>query len=178
MVRAHRMGVVRSVWHPQSATLGLLAAIGGFALVVGMLVYVADRDGARSALLPAIAAFHTGPYFGLLGLWLPSFVHVFAFSLFSAALLAPQPRWEYGTCAFWLAVNAVFEIGQHAQVRGRLADTLLQGLGDGPVARVLANYFLRGTFDMGDLAAAALGAVMAASILRCRRFHQENHHAP
>ena len=72
-----------------------------------------------------------------------------AFSLSSAALLTPQRRWELGACAAWFAVNAAFEIGQHAQVRGPLADVLYQGLGGSAVTRALANHFLCGTFDAG-----------------------------
>lgn len=176
--RARGMRAVASLSHQQWAISGLLAAIGSFALAVGMWVYIADRDPARSVLLPEIAVLHTGPRLGALGLWLPSFVHVLAFSLFSAALLAPTRRWAYGACAVWLAVNAAFEMGQHEQVRGPLADALRLGLGEGPVARALANYFLRGTFDTGDLVAAALGAALAASILHCLRLQRENHHAP
>jgi hypothetical protein len=62
-----------------------LAAIGGFALLVGMLVYMADQDPARATLFPRIAALDAllgGP-----GAWLPSFVHPFAFSLLTAAAL-------------------------------------------------------------------------------------------
>lgn len=153
------------------------ALCGVLALGVGALVYWTDRDPGSASLIPGVAMFAGLHLFGAFGGWLPSFVHPLAFGLFSAALLAPRSRWEYGACAFWFAVNVAFEIGQHPQVRGPLADALRQGLGHGPVARAFENYFLRGTFDLGDLVAAALGAALAAGILHRLGVHPENHHA-
>ncbi len=79
---------------------------------------------------------------------------------------------------FWFAVNLLFEAGQHPQVREPLAETLRRALGTGPAARPLENYFLRGTFDAGDVAAAALGAVAAALLLSRLRQARQYHHAP
>lgn len=155
-----------------------LVALGGLSLLMGALVYLTDRPTPLSLPLPAVAPASIPHLFGVLGLWLPSLAHVLAFSLFSAALLAPRAGWQYGACAFWLALNAAFEVGQHPQVRGPLAESLRHSLGQGPVARALENYFLRGTFDVGDLAAAALGAAMAAAILYGLRIQPENPHAP
>ena len=152
--------------------------IGCLSLAAGALVYLTDRSAAHTLLLPAMAPLSDRPLFGILGHWLPSFVHALAFSLFSAALLAPRLRWQYGACAFWFAVNAAFEIGQHPLVRGPLTDALGQLPGPAPVTRALERYFLRGTFDPGDLAAAALGAALAAGILYRLRPHPENGHAP
>jgi len=154
------------------------ALCGGLALGVGALVYWTDRDPNKASLIPAVAMLAGLHLFGTLGGWLPSFVHPLAFSLFSAALMATRARSEYGACAFWFALNAAFEIGQHPQVRRPLADALRHGFGEGPVARAFENYFLRGTFDLGDLVAAALGAALAAAVLHSLRVHQENRHAP
>jgi len=153
----------------------LLWLVGGGALALGVLVYLTDRPVASAPLLLSLLGLQgTRPWFGALGGWLPSFVHPLAFSLFSAALLTPQPRWQYSACGFWFAVNAAFEIGQHPQLRGPLADALRQEIGQGTVARAVENYFLLGTFDPGDLAAAAFGAALAACILRV---HRETRHA-
>jgi hypothetical protein len=167
---------LQAVWSFPQPSLAR-ALCGVLALGVGALVYWTDRDPGSASLIPGVAMLAGLHLFGALGGWLPSFVHPLAFSLFSAALLAPRLRWEYCACAFWFAVNAAFEIGQHPQVRGPLADAIRLGLGHGPVARAFENYFLRGTFDFGDLAAAALGAALAAGILRCVRVHPESHHA-
>lgn len=154
-----------------------LRVIGCASLAAGVLVYLSERSPSHALLVPVLAPLSGQQLFGAIGLWLPSFVHPLAFSLFSAALLALQPRWRYGACAFWFGVNAAFEVGQHPQVRGPLAEAVRQGLGQGPVARAFENYFLRGTFDLGDLIAAALGAALAACILRLLCVHRENCHA-
>lgn len=143
------------------ATLWL---VGGAALALGLLVYWTERPAPH--------------WLGSLGGWLPSFVHTLAFSLFTAALLAPRRGSELGACAFWFAVNLLFEAGQHPQVREPLAETLRRALGTGPAARPLENYFLRGTFDAGDVAAAALCAVAAALLLSRLRQARQYHHAP
>lgn len=151
---------------------------GSAALVFGMLVYLCDRLASHASLLPQLGALAGQRWFGAAGGWLPSFVHPLAFSLFCAALLAPRQRLEYGVCAFWFAVNAAFEVGQHPQVRGPLADALRHGIGQGPIARTVESYFERGTFDLADLVAAALGAALAATLLHRLRTQQANHHEP
>jgi hypothetical protein len=42
---------------------------------------------------------------------------------------------------------------------------------------MLANYFLRGTFDGADMIAAVLGALAAAAVLHCVQRRQEKDHA-
>lgn len=144
----------------------LLAATGCLGLVIGILVYLTDRDASRAALIPTIAALAGHKVFGTLGQWLPGFVHPFAFSLFTAAALPSRPLPRYGACIAWCAVNVAFEAGQHPQVKLRLAKALRDSLGQAPPAQALADYFLRGTFDRGDIVAAALGALAAAAVLR------------
>src|SRR5882724_8375788 len=76
----------------------LLAAIGSAALAVGILVYLADRTASRAVLIPDIALFTGHHPFGVLGQWLPSFLHPFAFSLFTAAALKPGAAARNGAC--------------------------------------------------------------------------------
>jgi len=175
MVLTH---VVRSALaHGSIPRPAVLWLVGSGALALGVLVYLTDRSSSHSLMLPHIGFQTPHRWFGAVGGWLPSFVHALAFSLFSAALLAPASRWEIGACGFWFAVSAAFEIGQHPRVRGPLVDAMRHGLGQGPVARAFENYFLSGTFDVGDLVAAALGAALAVSILHCVRAQRENHRA-
>lgn len=154
----------------------LLVGIGGFAFPVGMLVYMADRDPAHAMLFPRIAALDTGALFGALGAWLPSFIHPFAFSLFTAAALKRAASPAHGACAAWWAVNLAFEAGQHEQISGRLADGLQLVFGPTWLTRAVSNYFLRGTFDVGDIAAVTAGALAAAGVLVLAH-HQVTRHA-
>jgi hypothetical protein len=150
-----------------------LVVPGCLALAAGLFVYLTDRDSAHAMLVPSVAAFAGLHLFGALGQWLPSFVHPFAFSLFTAATLQSRSAWRYGACAAWCAVNVAFELGQHPQVSSRLA-TALQGIGPASLTRPLANYLLRGTFDGGDIVAAVLGALAAGSVLWLLRPRREN----
>jgi hypothetical protein len=143
-----------------------LAAIGGAALLLGLAVYLADRDPARVALLPDLRVFGERRWFGALGQWLPSFVHPFAFALFTAAALEPASRWRMWACAAWGAVNVAAEAGQHPSVGMRLADAIHAQFGAGGFADAIAGYFGRGRFDPLDLAAAVFGAIAAALTLK------------
>lgn len=155
-----------------------LAAFGGIALALGLLVYAADRDPTRVLLFPAFAALHTGPLFGAAGSWLPSFVHPFAFSLFTAAALLPATRPAYGACAAWWVVNVGFEIAQHARFSGAMADALHRVFGNAALTDALANYLLRGSFDRADLFAATAGSIAAAAVLTLLHHRFRSRHGP
>jgi hypothetical protein len=108
---------------------------------------------------------------------LPSFVHPFSFSLFTAAVQTPRAGPRYGPCIAWGAINVAFEIGQHPLVSPRLADALTGPLDGLPLVEPLARYFIRGTFDWGDIAAALLGALAAGVVLRFTSCSREHKHA-
>lgn len=153
-----------------------LVAVGCCALAMGLLVYAADRDPARAQWWPALARLGTDPLFGALGHWLPSFVHPFAFSLFTAAALPRAAAPGYAACAAWWAVNVVFELGQQAQISAGLSGALLRAFGPTGLAQALSNYFVRGSFDAGDIVAATAGALAAAALLGFVH-HREIRHA-
>ena len=149
----------------RSAVTAILITSASLALVLGVMVYLSDRPPSHATLLPAMFALSTGSLFGVLGNWLPSFVHPFAFSLMSSALRAPAAAPAYGTCAAWWSVNVIFEVGQHPLVRPFVVERLHDTLGEGWLTRPVSNYLLRGTFDVGDLIAATLGALTAVLLL-------------
>lgn len=170
---ANRAKLVRVEGWGRSASI---AAIGCVAFAVGVLVYLTDRDASKAALIPTVAWLTRSNVFGALGGWLPSFIHTFAFSLFTAAVLPQRSVPRYGACIAWFAVNLAFEIGQHRLVSVRLAEVLEGGLGRMPLTRTLANYFVHGTFDPGDIVAALLGALAAGAVLLLmHRGRRENH---
>ena len=141
-------------------------ALGVLALALGVVVYLTDRDSSHAVLIPNVDTLSGRHLFGAVGGWLPSFVHPFAFSLFTAAVLQPALRPAYWACAVWGCVNVAFELGQHPLVSAPLAETLQAVFGGLPPAHWLASYFVRGTFDVGDLAAAVSGSLAAALALR------------
>jgi hypothetical protein len=146
------------------ATRGL-AALGFSALSIGILVYVTDRDASHAVLIPAVAALSGSHLFGVLGQWLPSFVHPFAFSLFTAAAQPAQSRPAYGACLAWWAVNVAFEVAQYPGFSADVADALQRAAGPAWLTNAVSNYLLQGTFDVADLAAATGGALAAALLL-------------
>jgi len=155
----------------------MLAAIGGAALLLGLLVYVTDRGYAPPALMQTLPALAGSHWFGALGQWLPSFVHTLAFSLFTAAALPIAATPRYGVCIAWAMVNILFEVGQHPRISPSLAAWLQGGLGDRSITRMLSSYFVRGTFDWGDILATVAGALAAGAVLRFMSRHMEHPHA-
>lgn len=154
-----------------------LTAWGGMVLTVGLLVYLTDRVASRAIFQPSIAMPGVSHVFGLLGQWLPSFVHPLAFSLFTAAVLKPGTAARMGACAFWGAVNVAFELGQHAVLKPAWLWALQGWSGELAVTRAVVHYELRGTYDRMDLFAVALGVLAAAVFIRLADRSQESHHA-
>ncbi len=132
----------------------ILAASAIAALAIGALIYFVDRT-----------PMHHAAIFGLAGGWLPSFVHPFAFSLLTAAANPRNDTPGYAACAGWWGVNVMAECGQHSSLSAPIAGSLHASFGDAWPASRVASYFVRGTFDPGDLAAATAGALAAALVL-------------
>lgn len=143
----------------------LLAAIGGAALLLGLIVYLADRGAGTAILLPAGLWSRGGGLLTPVGFCLPSFVHPFAFALFTVALRPVAGASAYRVCAAWWAVNVAFELGQRPDAAEAIAAALRASFGQAWPARLLANYFLHGTFDRADLLAASAGALAAALVI-------------
>ena len=144
-------------------TILILAAC--VSLGVGFLVYIADRAATPVLLVPTSFLLSTGPLFGRMGDWLPSFIHPFAFSLLTAAACEPGARPAYAACVGWWLVNVAFEIGQHPALSGPIANALHGVFGHSAPVKALSGYFVHGTFDGGDLIAATAGALAAARLL-------------
>lgn len=165
--RAAAGGVaVRPVWW---------VALGGAALALGLLVYLTERDPARVMLMPAVAVLSTGALFGSAGAWLPSLVHPFAFSLFSAAAMRPRPSPPYAVCAAWWAVNLGFEAAQHPRLSAPIAAALQHAGGDLAPVRMLSAYLVQGGFDSADLLASTAGALAAAAVLWLSHRRESDH---
>jgi hypothetical protein len=156
----------------------VLLLVAGGALCLGLLVYLADRRAADTLLLPRFAALGTGPLFGVIAQWLPSFIHPFAFSLLSAAAMRPpaaSARAPYSICAIWWAVNLAFELGQHPRFSALIAEALQVGLGQNVLTAAMSRYFLRGRFDWGDVTALSAGALAAAAVLWLLQASEDRH---
>ena len=154
-----------------------LVVLGLLVLAVGVLPYLTDRLASRTLLIPAVQGLDSLHLFGSVGNWLPSLAHTFCFSLFTAAALGPVAGPRHRACAAWCFINVAFEFGQHAQLKAHWADAVQAGWGSTPWARPLTQYFLRGTFDSADVAAAVAGAIAAAAVLSLLQPGGESEHA-
>lgn len=120
--------------------------LGLAVLALGAAVYALDRPAGSVVFLPRSFAVDGG-LFGPLAGPLPTFLHTMAFSLMTAALLAPTLRPRLAACGIWVAVNWLFEAAQH------------------PAFNDLTGIGMRGAFDQLDLLAALLGAAMAFGVI-------------
>jgi hypothetical protein len=141
----------------------LLAAI---LLAAGILVYVFERGGTVYLLSSWTSAPPPTKYLGRLGNHLPTFLHTLAFILITAAILRPWPRLLLPTCATWLGIECLFELGQMAPFDGHIAALLPAWFKGVPVLEIASDYFTRGTYDALDIVSITLGATVAYPLVR------------
>jgi ABC-type xylose transport system permease subunit len=142
--------------------------IGVAVLLVGTLVYLIDRPPEQTYFVKTspikITLFTTIPnVFGSIGGSLPAFVHVFSFILITAGILSCNRRGYRIICLSWFLLDTAFEVGQHFTAwPSKIIPDWFTGI---PFLENTESYFLRGTFDFLDLAAIALGSIIAYRIL-------------
>jgi predicted membrane channel-forming protein YqfA (hemolysin III family) len=132
-----------------------LTAVGVAALVLGSLIYVLVRPEGSSYLSQIVhwtlpVSLETLPFVNNL----PSFFHVLGFSLLTFAILGER-KYALASCLFWLAVNVLFELGQHPYFVQWLDTNEIE------VARALDAYFRFGVFDLMDMVLCGVGAITA-----------------
>ena len=134
-------------------------AVAVFVLVLGTLVYVLDRSSESVPFFSAVSLAHLLPgLFGRIGESLPTFSHVFAFSLLTAAWFGGGRNTGLAACLVWFGVDAAFEVGQHPQIAPELAQLVPAWFDSLPILSQSGGYFLLGTFDAWDLTSIAMGA--------------------
>jgi hypothetical protein len=141
----------------------ILAGIG--ALCLGALVYLFGRPpesyGFSLIVRDYLSFIHPhSPLFGGLADNLPSFTHVFAFSLMTAGLLGPGRKGTLLICLMWFSIDAVFEIGQGLKPISLAIIPEWIKVHPVPMAD-LQEYIRCGTFDFRDILACLLGALAA-----------------
>ena len=141
----------------------LYAVIAAAALSAGLLVYLLGRQPEHVYFLFhgfSLAHGHTSPL-GVLGNYLPSFVHVYAFILLTATVAGSLNARLLRICTMWFVIACLFECGQHPAVSPTIVAALPIWFARVPVLDNTAAYFLNGTFDLLDLLALAAGTVAA-----------------
>jgi len=150
--------------------------IAAFAvLIVGALVYVLDRPADSVAFFSTISLDDVFPsLFGRIGQHLPTFCHVFAFSLLTAACLGGESRAALSACLIWFGIDATFEVGQHSRIAEYIIPMIPDWFESLPVLEHTKSYFLSGTFDVWDVLSIVVGAIAAfilTAVIQHRKFH-------
>ncbi len=146
----------------------LQVLIGIAGLLTGSLVYLIDRPPNETYFIYTnsfnVSLYNNFPnLFGDIGNSLPSFIHVFSFILITAGLIYCQKRGYLIICLSWFLIDCAFELGQRYNTwSSRVIPDRFAGI---PFLENTENYFLQGTFDLIDLAAISIGAVIAYFLL-------------
>ena len=148
-----------------------MVGIGGLSL--GALIYVFDRPpesyGFGVVVRDYLGFVHSHSLlFGVLADNLPSFIHVFAFSLMTAGLLGSRRKGALLICLLWFLIDTVFEIGQGLKHLSLAIIPEWIKVHTLPMAN-LQEYFRCGTFDILDIAAGLLGALAAFMVAEFMR---------
>lgn len=136
---------------PDKPVLGLGIAV----LLIGVIYYLLFRTDTPVFLsIVGIDALTVIPAALMNGAtWLPTFVHVVAFTLFTAAWLPRHPRIWALVAGSWAAINIAFEAIQLPSLRPDLESNPV-------VMAALSQFASSGTFDPLDVAAAVAGALV------------------
>jgi hypothetical protein len=133
-------------------------------MMAGVVVYAIARPASHVYLLPSLFAVSDSPrdVFGAIGASLPGFLHVFAFSLLTAAVVTWRtPRAAAIIAGAWCGADLLFELGQHPALSASIDASLPSWFASVPMLENVGPYFLRGSFDPVDLAATVAGATLA-----------------
>ncbi len=122
------------------------------AFTIGVIYYYFLRDSTIVALWLGIDDNHTFNKYTLYFNSLPSFVHVFSFSIFTWLVL--EKHYANTSILFWVTLNVIFEIGQMINIY------YLTWL-----PKLLQQYFQRGTYDLGDIIAIIVGGICAKIVI-------------
>lgn len=142
------------------------------ALFIGVLVYVVDRPPQSICFLPeAFIRFGEKPkIFGIIGNNLPTFTHVFAFTLITVGFFYPTQKNYLIICIGWLLIDLFFELGQYRTMNNKIVDCIPEWFNALPILKDCKNFFLTGTFDPFDLLSIFLGSTLAyLVIIRTKR---------
>ena len=142
--------------------------IGATGLLLGTLVYLVDRPPHHTYFIYKssinISLFNILPnLFGPIGNNLPTFIHVFSFTLITAGLISCQKRGYIIICISWSVVDCFFELGQ--KFKSSAVSIIPDWFTVIPFLENTENFFFKGTFDCFDIGFICLGAIMAYLVL-------------
>jgi len=147
--------------------------VGIFLLSIGALIYLIDRPPGQTYFLFSLpfefSLYHRySPLFGVIGNFLPHFLHVTAFILLTAGLLDCGKKGYLVISLFWMTVNVGFELGQkYSDYAASLVPDCFDGIF---LLENTKSYFLSGTYCHLDMVAIITGSVSVYAFL----FYNDN----
>lgn len=137
--------------------------LGFISIMLGIFVYIAFRPSWQTAWIPEIAYLNWSKFQFLTERMynLPSFLHVFGFSLLTAGVLG-QKKWIFLIiCVSWLYLNLIFEFFQKNTTYNWLRDISINHENLNPILHWFQRYSFHGIFDPKDILALISGAMLA-----------------
>lgn len=137
--------------------------LGLFSIMLGIFVYIAFRPSWQTACIPEITYLNWSKFQYLTERMynLPSFLHIFGFSLLTAGVVS-QKKWTFLIiCGSWLFVNLLFEFLQTNATYNWLHDISINHENLNPILHWFQSYSLHGIFDPKDILALFSGAMLA-----------------
>jgi len=140
-----------------------LVLIASLSMVAGLFIYAADRAPGSVYLFPDALSLNSGEglIFGALGAYLPTFIHVYTFTLLTYACLSCDRAAVITTCGFWFIIDSLLELCQQEVVATGIITIVPQWFDSIPVLENVSPYFVKGTFDPVDLLSIAVGSITA-----------------
>jgi hypothetical protein len=138
--------------------------IGFLVLILGALFYYFFRSSEHTYFLNRLGIYSHPknifpPIIFTIGYSLPSFVHVFAFTLITASFIADQKKGYLIVCLTWFAIDVSFEVSQGLD--NILIPIIPKWFSHIFLLENTRNYFVYGRFDYLDLFSIVVGSVAA-----------------
>ena len=138
--------------------------IGFSVLTLGALFYYLFRSSEHTYFLKNLGISSQPisilpPVLLTIGNTLPSFLHVFAFIMMTAGLIANKKRGYLIVCLSWFTIDVFFEISQGLDAV--LIPVIPNWFSHLFLLENTRDYLLYGSFDYLDLVAIALGSIVA-----------------
>jgi hypothetical protein len=142
-------------------------SIGVLAIFIGILLYVFDRPPKEVYFVPDSNSLYQGEgaVFGVIGNYLPTFLHVLAFCLVTAGVLGSKRLEALWVCIVWALIDTLLELGQHPDISAIIARAIPDWFSSIPLLDNIASYFINGHYDTIDIASILVGASCAFGII-------------
>lgn len=146
-------------WLAFAATSGLIS------LLLGVSVYLLDRDWNSVLFLTSFSTWQPAVigWLGPLGLSLPSLFHAYGFAIFIIIALGGRRVSALFGATGWFGIAVLLEALQ-SEPAGSFFLTTPHFFSTSMFGSAVEAYVVNGSFDIGDILAAAIGCIAAGAV--------------